>query len=340
MNQITAIGIDLGKSVFYVHAVDRRGKVVERKRLTRTGLRRYMLRVPPCLVGMEACGGSQHWARWLSQNGHEAKLMPAQYVKAYVKTNKNDWRDAEAICESVQRPTMRFVPVKTVEQQELQMLHRIRSRVVGDRTALVNQIRGFLLEYGIAVGQGIKVLRRRLPEVLEDGEAELTWRGRELLARLYQELCELDERVWDLTKEIEAICQERDDCRRLDEMVGVGPLTATALVAAAGDARVFGSARQFAAWLGLVPRQHTTGGRPRLLGISKRGDKYLRTLLIHCARAALRGTNTRDERLRRWALEVEKRRGKNVAIVALANKLARIAWVVLARGERYTPKSV
>jgi transposase len=340
MNQITAIGIDLGKSVFYVHAVDRRGKVVERKRLTRTGLRRYVLGVAPCLVGMEACGGSQHWARWLKGLGHEAKLMPAQYVKAYVKTNKNDWRDAEAICEAVQRPTMRFVPMKTVEQQELQMLHRVRSRVVGDRTALANQIRGFLLEYGVAVGQGIKVLRRRLPEVLEDGEAELTGRGRELLARLYRELCMLDERVREVTQELEAECQQRDDCRRLDEMVGVGPLTATALVAAAGDARVFASARQFAAWMGLVPRQHTTGGRPRLLGISKRGDKYLRTLLIHCARAALLGTNERDARLRRWALEVEQRRGKNVAIVALANKLARIAWVVLARGERYAPASV
>lgn len=340
MNQITAIGIDLGKSVFYLHAVDGRGQVVTRKRLTRKGLMRYLAGVPGCLVGLEACGGSQHWARWLGAQGHDARLMPAQYVKAYVKTNKNDWRDAEAICEAVQRPTMRFAAVKTVEQQELQMLHRVRSRVVGDRTALANQIRGFLLEYGIAVGQGIKVLRRRLPEVLEDGEAELTWRGRELLGRLYRELCGLDERVLELSGELEAICQSRAECRRLDEMVGVGPLTATALVAAAGDGREFTSARQFAAWLGLVPRQHSSGGRPRLLGISKRGDKYLRTLLIHCARAALRGTNPRDARLRGWAQEVEKRRGKNVAIVALANKLARIAWVVLARGERYAPTSV
>ncbi len=335
MEKISVLGVDLGKSVIHVHAVDERGREVLAKRFTRAKFEAFLRQLPGCRVGMESGGGSQYWARLALREGHDARLIPPQYVKPFVRRNKNDWRDAQAVCEAVQRPGMHFVTVKTLEQHELQMVHRVRSRVLAERTTLVNQLRGFLLEFGVAVACGRRVLLRRLPEVLEEGDNELTDPARALLWELYQELSALEARMDELDRRIEQQAREREACCRLREAPGIGPMIATALVAKAGDGRHFHSARHFSASLGLVPRQDSTGGRPRLLGISKRGDKYLRTLLIHGARALLRVAAKRNDRLSRWALALQQRRGTNIAVVALANKLARIAWVLLTRGERY-----
>lgn len=337
MEQISVVGIDLGKSVFQVHAADAAGRTLLERRFTRQGLRSWLLKRQPCLIGMETCAGAHHWGRWLEGHGHQVRLMNPRYVKAYVKTNKNDARDAEAIAEAMTRPQMRFAPLKAVAQQEVLMQHRVRSRVVAARTALANQIRGFLLEFGIVVPQGIRVLRRRLPEILEDATCEFGPAGRALLAELREELVQLDERVAELDARLEREAAADARCRRLRSLPGIGPLTATALVATLGDVRGFTSGRHLAAWLGLVPRQHTTGGQPRLLGISKRGDRYLRTLLIHGARAALRGAPQRDDRCSRWVLALEQRRGRNVAIVALANKMARMVWAMWSSEHDYRP---
>lgn len=337
MEQISVVGIDLGKSAFHVHAADAVGRTLLERRFTRRGLRSWLVKRQPCLIGMETCAGAHHWGRWLEGHGHQVRLMNPRYVKAYVKTNKNDARDAEAIAEAMTRPQMRFAPLKTVAQQELLMQHRVRSRVVAARTALANQIRGFLLEFGIVLPQGIRVLRRHLPEVLEDATSEFGPAGRALLAELREELVRLDERVTELDARLERAASADARCRRLRSLPGIGPLTATALVATLGDVRGFSSGRHLAAWLGLVPRQHTTGGQPRLLGISKRGDRYLRTLLIHGARAALRGAQKRDDRCSRWALALEQRRGRNIAIVALANKMARMVWAMWSTGHDYRP---
>lgn len=337
MNKITVVGIDLGKSVFHVHGVDAAGHTVIERRFTRKGLHAWLARLEPCLIGMETCSGAHHLGRWLRQHGHDVRLMNPRYVKPYVKTNKNDARDAEAICEAVSRPQMRFVPIKSVAQQEVQMMHRVRSRIVAERTALANQVRGFLREFGITVGQGIRVLRRLLPQILEDGGNEFGPSGRTLLLQLREELVALDERVELMDARLSSEADRDERCRRLQSVPGIGPLTATALVSAIGEAHSFSSGRHLAAWLGLVPRQHSTGGKPRLLGISKRGDRYLRTLLIHGARAALRGATRRDDRRSRWVLELEKRRGRNVAIVALANKMARMVWAMWTTQQDYRP---
>jgi transposase len=334
MAKISVVGIDLGKRYFHVHGVGEHGEVQIQKRFSRQGLIRWMARCEPCLVGMETCSGANYWARLFGSYGHDVRLMSPQFVKPYVKSNKNDTRDAEAICEAVSRPTMRFVAVKTPQQQELQMLHRVRSRLVGRRTALVNQIRGFLLEQGIAIGRGIYVIRRQLPEVLEEAQNGLTHCMRQLLAELREELVALDTRVAVLDQQLEERSQSDGFCRLLRSIPGIGPLTATALVGAV-RASDFRNGRDLAAWAGLVPRQHSTGGQSRLLGISKRGDRYLRMLLIHGARAALRVAHKRNDRVSRWALELEQRRGRNVATVALANKNARFAWAVMAHEQRY-----
>lgn len=337
MDKISVLGIDLGKSVFHVHAADANGRTVLERRCTRQGLRSWLVKLEPCLIGMETCAGAHHWGRWLQQQGHAVRLMNPRYVKAYVKTNKNDARDAEAIAEAVARPNMRFVPIKTVAQQEVLMLHRVRSRTIAARTALANQVRGFLLEFGLVVPQGIRVLRRRLPEILEDASTEFGVAGRTLLRELREELVQLDERVAALDARLAREAETDERCRRLQSLPGIGPLTATALVSSIGDVTSFTSGRHLAAWLGLVPRQHTTGGQPRLLGISKRGDRYLRTLLIHGARASLRGARKRDDRCSRWALAVEQRRGRNIAIVALANKMARMVWAMWSGQRSYLP---
>ena len=335
MSKVTRMGIDLGKNTFHLCAMDRAGHVVLEKRFTRRGLEKFLRAHEPCVVGMEACGGAHHWARLLRGLDYDARLMSAQFVKAYVKSNKNDWRDAEAICEAVGRPTMRYVPVKTVEQQSLQHLHRARALAVGQRTALANQMRGMLFEYGLVVAQGIGTLLRRVVELVEDADNGLPFAMRALLAGEREELVRLDERVKRFDARLDAFAREDEACRRLQTIPGVGPKVASALVAAAGDGREFGSGREFAAWLGLTPRQRSTGGRTMLGGISKRGDRYLRSLLIHGARAALRVAPRREDRRSRWAVSVHARRGANIAAVALANKTARTAWALLTREQSY-----
>ncbi len=337
MSNVTTMGIDLAKNVFHVHGVDKRGKVVLQKRLSRRALIEFMVKARCCRVGMESCSGANYWVRVFRSYGHDVKVMSPQFVKAYVKSNKNDWNDAEAICEAVSRPSMRFVTPKTVEQQDIQCIHWIRQRLVGQRTALVNQIRGLLSEYGIVLPQGIGHVRSRLPEVVEDAENELTVLGRELFAGLYDEIRSLDERIAEVECKIKRVVKQSEVCQRIAQVEGIGPITATALVAAVGDARAFGSGREMAAWLGLVPRQQSTGGRARLLGISKRGDRYLRTLLIHGARSVLQYAERKMDRRSRWVSAVKARRGNNVASVALANKNARIVWALMSRSDDYRP---
>jgi transposase len=286
--KVTTIGIDLAKNVIQVHGVDERGKAVLKKQLKRNQVVAFFANLPPCLVGIEACASAHHWARKLQSFGHTVKLMAPQFVKPYVKTNKNDVADADAICEAVSRPTMRFVPVKNGEQQAVLALHRARQGFVKARTAQANQIRGLLAEFGIVIPQGIGHIAKRLPEILEDGENDLPGAFRHLLDRLGDHLKELDLQVSELEIQIQSWHRENEASKKLAQIPGIGPITASALVASIGDAKSFENGRQLAAWLGLVPRQHSSGGKQLLLGISKRGDTYLRTLLIHGARAVNR----------------------------------------------------
>jgi transposase len=335
--KIVRLGMDIGKNTFHLFGVDETGLPVLKKKLRRKQVLTWFANLPVCLVAMEACGGSHYWAREIGKLSHEVKLISPQFVKPYVKGNKNDYNDAEGICEAAGRANMRFVTVKTVEQQDMQGLHRIRQSVVKQRTALANQMRGLLGEYGMVVGYGISQVRRRIPAVLEDGENGLTDRFRAWLAELFEALCVLDERIKQYDKEIEQEFAANETCRRLGAIEGIGPKIATAVIATYGNGKRFHSGRHFAASLGLVPRQHTTGDRPVLLGISKRGDRYLRTLLIHGARSAIRWMEGKDDRRSRWLQSLVARRGKNKAAVALANKNARIIWALLARGECYRP---
>jgi len=335
--KITTVGIDIAKSVFHVVAVNHQGTLVKKKQLKRKELLAFIAQLEPCRIALEACGGAHHWAREFTKLGHEVKLIAPQYVKPYVKGNKNDYNDAEAIAEAAQRPNMRFVPIKTQEQQDIQALHRLRERGVKERTALINQIRGLLSEYGIVIRLGLTAVRKALPEILEDGENGLTPRGRACFAQLRDELVEIDAQCARYEQQIAQVNQEHAVCRRLDEVMGIGPVTATATYAAAGSAKEFRNGRHFSAWLGLVPKQHSSGGKDTLLGISKRGNAYLRTLFIHGARAVLRTAATKQDRFSRWANALHARRGHNRACVAVANKLARIAWVILAKGESYRP---
>jgi transposase len=327
--------VDLAKNVIQVHGVNQQGKTVLKKQLPRRRFVEFFANLPACLVGMEACGSAHHWARQLEKLGHEVKLMPPQFVKPYVKTNKNDAADAEAICEAVSRPSMRFVPIKSGEQQAVLALHRARAGFVKARTAQANQIRGLLGEYGIIIPQGIRHITQRLPTILEDGENELPGCFRALLVRLGEHLKELDRQVGELEEQIQAWHREHAVSRRLAKIPGIGPLTASALVATVGDAKGFRNARQLAAWLGLVPRQHSSGGKALLLGISKRGDSYLRTLLIHGARSVVRVAERKAGDSPTWLTQLIGRRHKNVAAVALANKNARIVWALLAHDRDY-----
>ena len=333
MDKVARVGIDLAKKVFHVTAVDDNGAVLERKRMRRTQLQSYLAhQTTGCVVAMEACGSAHHWA-WLATGlGHKVLLMSPQFVAPYVKSNKNDVNDADAIAEASARPSMRFVGVKSVGQEHIQQLHRARQMAVRNRVAQSNQIPGFLLEYGVEAPKGVVALLRRLTDVLEDAENEISFEGCWLLRELGDELRRLDERVSMFDAQLTTVARETPACQRLMAVPGIGVLTATALVAAVGDATAFRSGREMAAWLGLVPRQRSTGGRPTLLGISKRGDRYLRTLLIHGSRSALRVAARRTDRRSLWALATEERRGRNIAGVALANKNARTAWAVLARG--------
>ena len=333
--KITAVGIDLAKNVFAIHGVDERGKVMVRKQLKRAEVAKFFANLPPCLIGMEACASAHYWARKLMAFGHTVKLMAPQFVKPYVKTNKSDARDAEAICEAVQRPNMRFVPVKTPEQQAVLALHRARQGFVKARTAQANQLRGLLAEFGIVIAKGIRHLPKRMPEILEDGENGLPGQARQLFVGLWEHFRELDRRVAELERDIVLWHRHNEQSRKLEKIAGIGPITASALVASIGDARSLQNARQAAAWVGLVPRQHSSGGKDRLLGISKRGDVYLRTLLIHGARSVVSRVEAQADRGNGWLKALLNRRNKNVAAVALANKNVRIAWALLAKDRDY-----
>ena len=334
--KITTIGIDLAKAVFQIHCVNKHGKVAVRKQLKRAEMSSYFANLEPCLVGMEACGSAHYWARKLEGYGHKVKLMAPQFVKPYVKTNKNDMADAEAICEAVSRPNMRFVAMKTVEQQAILSVHRARQGFVKARTAQGNQIRGLLSEFGIVIPQGIRSIMKQVPEILEDGENGLPGTMRNLIERLTENLKEMDRQAKELEAQIQLWHRENEASRKLAEIPGLGPITASAIVATVGDAREFKNGRQLAAWMGLVPRQHSSGGKKNLLGISKRGDTYLRTLMIHGARAVIRFAENKAEP-ESWLRKLMARRNKNVAAVALANKNARIVWALLANERTFRP---
>ena len=335
--KITRIGLDLAKNVFQVFGVDAQDKRVLSRQLKRKDMQAFFQALPACLIGMEACASAHYWAWVLTEMGHTVKLIAPQFVKPYVKGNKNDANDAEAICEAVSRPGMRFVPVKTIEQLHIQARHRVRSELIKQRTAKANQIRGLLAEYGIVIGLGVRCLRHHLPEILEEAENRLQEDFRLLLTGLRDDLVYLDERIKTEDKAIGTLANTHASARRLQQLRGVGPLVATALIAALGDGRQFRNGRQASAWVGLVPGQHSSGGKQTLLGISKRGDTYLRTLLVHGARAALRAARSKSGPLSLWLQGLCARRNPNVAAVALANKTMRLAWVLLRREEDYDP---
>jgi len=335
--KITTVGLDLAKSVFTVHGVDEHGRMALRKTVRRAKLLELFAQLPACVVGMEACAGAQHWARELRQLGHDPRIMAAEFVEPYRQGGKNDANDAAAICEAVSRPKMHFVAVKSVEQQAVLAVHRLRQGLVEERTALANRVRGLLTEYGVVVGVGLDRLRRALPEILEDGANGIPGIAREVFADAEQLLRELDTRLAAYDRRIAALARASTPVPRLMKMEGVGPVTATAIVATVGNATVFKNGRQFAAWLGLTPRQQSTGGKPRLGAMTKHGDVYLRTLLIHGARAVLRVTAHRSDAKSRWAERLRRRRPDNVAAVALAAKHARIIWALLARAQEYQP---
>lgn len=335
--KITRIGLDLAKQVFQIHGVDRKEAVTCRRQLRRSQMEAFFRKLEPCLIGMEACASSHYWARLLQSMGHEVRLIAPQFVKPYVKGNKNDANDAEAICEAVSRPGMRFVPVKSIAQQDLQALHRIRTELIHQRTAKVNQTRGLLGEYGIVVAPRVTQLRRALPILIEDADNGLSPRFRHLLEGLRADLVYLDEQIAILDQDMQKQANTDETARRLQQLRGIGPITATALVAALGDGSMFRRGRDAAAWVGLVPGQHSSGGKDKLLGISKRGDAYLRTLLIHGARAVVKMAKDKTDPLSQWIQALCTRRNKNVATVALANKTMRLAWALIRSGTDYDP---
>ncbi|GAA0431893.1 IS110 family transposase [Aeromonas salmonicida] len=331
----TTIGIVLAKHLFQLHEVDQHGKTILKRQLKWEQMLSFFSNLPPSLIGMEACGSDHYWANKLQEMGHTVKLMAPQFVKPYVKTNKNDAADAEAICEAVSRPNMRFEPMKSSEQLAVLALHRARQGFVKTRTAQANQLRGLLAEHGIIIPKGIAHIGKHLPEILEECENGLPGTFRQLLECLGDHLKALDRQVQELEVQLQSWHCENVASKKLAQIPGIGPITASALIASVGDAKNFKNGRQLAAWLGLVPRQHSSGGKQTLLGISKRGDSYLRTLLIHGARAVLRVAERKAQHAGSWLAGVMGRRNHNVAVVALANKNARIVWALLAQEREY-----
>jgi transposase len=329
--EISTIGIDLSKTTFHMIGLDERGEIVLRKKLSRKQLMFFTATRAPLLIGMEACGGAHYLARALREQGHDARLMPAQYVKPYVKTNKNDYLDAEAIAEAVQRPTMRFVPIKTDEQLDLQALHRVRDRWVARRTAVMNQIRGFLLERGIAIRKGPSYLASQLQIIFSDGDSSFSGRLLHLIRELKHEWDELERKIEEASAELARIAKQNDACHRLMEVPGFGPIVSTALVAAIGNGISFRKGRDLAAWW-----QHSTGGKTRLLGINKLGNEYLRRMMLHGARSVVMQMERNPSALGEWLTNLSARRHRNVTVVALANKMARIAWAILSKGTHYS----
>jgi transposase len=337
--KLSRVGIDLAKNVYQLHGVDRSGKTVWKRRLKRHQWFKVLLdrAGPECEIGMEACASAHHWGRELQSRGYTVKLIPPQFVKPYVKSNKSDAKDAEAICEAMSRPNMRFVTVKSIEQQDIQATHRIRAELITQRTAKANQIRGLVAEYGLVAPKHMSSLRAAIPCWLEDAENGLTDHFRSLLHGLWADLTALDDRVLDLDREILSLANSNEVTKRLQQLRGVGPMIATAMIATVGDARQYHKSRQMAAAIGITPKQHSSGDRERLLGISKRGDVYLRTLMIHGARAVVAQAKHKDDRLSRWVTGIATKRHPNVAAVALANKTARMAWAMLRNETDYDP---
>lgn len=335
MGEVKTLGIDLAKTVFHLWGVDSRGQKTLQKRLSRNKLREFLANLPPCLVGMESCGGSNYWARQFESHGHTVRIMQAKFVKAYVKTNKNDWADAQAIVEAVQRPNMRFVPIKQRWQQGLQTIHRIREQLVREKTAISNEIRAYLLEEGIVIPIGMNQLEKRLPEILEDKEERLYPATKQQLGFRFEDFKRVSERVKEQDRILQKESKSSESCQRLEKIKGVGVVTSTAIISAMGHPSNFKNGRHFAAWLGVVPKHSGTGGKNIISSISKRGNKQIRTLLIEGSKSSLRTVANREDRLSRWALKKKEQRGYNKAAVALANKHARIIWALLAKNEEY-----
>lgn len=339
MKKVTTIGIDLAKNSFSVYGVDGKGKPVLKQTLKRNGVAHFFSNLPPCLVGMEACASSEYWARKIESFGHEVRRINPRFVKPFLLGAKNDANDAAAICEAVQRPNMRFVPHKSQEQTDIQCVHRIRQGYVRSRTALVNQVRGLLGEYGIVMNKGVSHVRSLLPVIIENEEKRLSSIMCQNLASLYDTLCHLDNKIAEQEKILKTIAMENEACQRLMQIPGVGIMTATILLTIAGISTNFKNGRELAAFLGLVPRQYSTGGKTKLFGISKRGDTYIRTLLIHGGRASLRAFKAKksppEGQREIWLMNLVERRGVQRTCVAIANKNARIAWNILAHGTEY-----
>jgi len=340
--EIRRVGVDLAKNVFQLHGTDQKGKSLWKRQLSREKWLTVLFNQvkPGAEIGMEACAGAHHWARVLRDAGYRVKIIPPQFVKPFVKSNKNDANDAQAICEAMARPNMHPVGIKTIEQQDIQAIHRVREGIKTHRTAKANQIRGLVAEYGLVAPMRLSSLRTAIPMWLEDASNGLTMLFRQLLQGLWIDLCSLDRRMAELDKQIAVIAQENPTARRLQQLRGIGPLIATALVGTVGSGRQYRKGRDMAAAIGLTPRQHSSGGKDRLLGISKRGDAYLRCLLVHGARSAMRTAENKDDWLSRWITDLQERRHANVAAVAMANKLARIAWAIMSKGVDYDPDFV
>ena len=334
MKHIKVLGIDLAKNVFQLHGVDVKGKCVLRKRLSRGALVEFMSTLSRCIVGIEASTGAHYWARCFQGMGHEVRMMAPQFVKPYVKSNKNDRNDAEAIAEACTRPTMRFVPIKTITQQEVLLLHRARELSIKQRTAQANQIRGMLSEYGLVIPKGISQMKQ-LPRMIEGQADRLTPLMVKLLWQLYEQFNVSEDQVKSYDKQIEALTKQNSLCEEVQKIAGIGPLIASAIVATIGDAKVFKNGREVSAWLGLTPKQFSSGEKIALGGISKRGDRYMRKLLIQGARNAVKVCDRKTDRLSQWVLDKKQRCGFNKAAVALANKNVRIIWSLMVSGACY-----
>jgi transposase len=335
MSNIKSLGIDLAKNIFQLHGVDNNGKCILKKRIKRNNFSEFIANLPPCLIAMEACGSAHYWARKFETFGHTVRLISPQFVKPFVKSNKNDANDAQAICDAANLTSMRFVPIKRIEHQDMQMLHRIRSQAVKQRTALANQIRGFLTEYGVILPLGIYHIRNNLSIIIEDAENELSIMSRQLFYELQKEFKKLDLRVKNYDVQIKKIANEKEACKRLMEIEGIGPLTATIVWATITQPGLFKNGRGVAAMLGLVPKQRSSGNKTRLLGISKRGDRYVRTLLIHGGRTVVKTAHRCKTKRQEWIKAKLDRVGFNKTAVAVANKNARIIWALLSSGESY-----